>query len=581
MPSPQRAHPVPTPFSDSSSLIETCSALGERVIAAMRRTGQNEDVASVASAIQQCRVSATAPLNLAVVGQMRSAKSTLVNALVGEDLTEVGVVETTATVNWLRFAETSRVGTFQVHWREEGGPEQPSEVFPLKRLKEWIGESDHARRTRYIEIFSGAPFLKRTQVIDTPGTRSAVEFHGEITNQLLAQRLEGETLYFGCAADCLLYVVNPVGHASDEKVLSDFATNSRLAGSSPYNSVAVVQKWEALNEDDPLDAAERMAARLAQQLRSQVSDVVPVSGALMRAAAGLPPEVWARLARFAHGSTPDTLVELRTCNETLFLQRALREGAPPNGERSAALRVQEQREILATAKLPFACLKFVIGLAARERCMDGKQLRNAVLHASGQDRLVRMLEQRFFVRARILRTFGLIAKIVKPALVAGGRATDGERILETRAGLLRDLLKQAPGLERLVPGSSAGLREVAEEVARQLEAWAVARRTLQVEPRELREVYDQFVADFDALRQLDERQDLFPADAVDEAKRLLGSRGCRLTDRLGGLSLREVEEKYFWWARVSENVSGLKRAVAARVADRLQCAVRLLRQPGA
>lgn len=575
MPSSQQSHPAPTPFSDSGSLIDACSALGERVVAAMRSTGQNDDVPSVTAAIQQCRTSADAPLNLAVVGQMRSAKSTLVNALVGEDLAQVGVVETTATVNWLRFAGAERAGTFQVHWRDDAESMRASETFPLERLKEWIGESEHARRTRYIELFSSAPFLKRTQVIDTPGTRSAVAFHGTNTKQLLAQRLEGETLYFGGAADCLLYAVNPLGKASDEDVLSDFAINSRLPGSSPYNSIAVVQKWEALNETNQVDAAEAKATRLAQQLRSYVSEVVPVSGALMRAVAQLPPEAWAHLARFAGVLTQSALAELRTWGEELFLAYELERS--PAGRHSPAEGIQEQRDLLAATRMPFACFKFVVSLAARERCSDGQQLRNAVHRASGRDRLMRLLEQRFFDRARILRTFGLIAKIVKPALVAGGNTAERERSLEARLALIHNLLRQSPGLERLVSGSSTGLEEVAAEISRQLEAWAAARRTLQVEPRELNDVYDQFVADFDALRRLDERQDLFSPDVAAEARRLLGARGCRLADRVGDLSLRDIEGRFFHWGAMSESTSGVKRLVAARVADRLQRAMHLMR----
>ena len=39
---------------------------------------------------------------LAVAGQMRVGKSTLINAMIGADLAIPGVTETTATVNWLR-----------------------------------------------------------------------------------------------------------------------------------------------------------------------------------------------------------------------------------------------------------------------------------------------------------------------------------------------------------------------------------------------------------------------------------------------------------------------------------------------
>ena len=83
------------------------------------------------------------PFTIAVVGQMRAGKSTLINALVGADLAVTGVNETTATINWFRHATLERTGVFRVVWKD-----RPAEDFPISEIRQWIGDSAKARETR-------------------------------------------------------------------------------------------------------------------------------------------------------------------------------------------------------------------------------------------------------------------------------------------------------------------------------------------------------------------------------------------------------------------------------------------------
>ncbi|MGL4942886.1 MAG: dynamin family protein, partial [Thermoguttaceae bacterium] len=48
------------------------------------------------------------PFTVAVVGQMRVGKSSLLNTLVGADLAVTGVNETTATINWFKYASEDK-----------------------------------------------------------------------------------------------------------------------------------------------------------------------------------------------------------------------------------------------------------------------------------------------------------------------------------------------------------------------------------------------------------------------------------------------------------------------------------------
>lgn len=184
---------------------------------------------------------------VAVVGQMRSGKSSLLNALVGADLAPTGVSETTATINWFKYGDRERCNVFHVVWKD-----RPDEDFPRSEIQRWIGNSEQAKATRHIEFFSNAEFLRQANVVDTPGTRSIIEFHGDTTMEFLARRHDTETRRQGGAADAIIYVLGAVPRQTDKDLLDDFEENTRLPGAPPYNSLAVVHKWDSMEVDDPV-----------------------------------------------------------------------------------------------------------------------------------------------------------------------------------------------------------------------------------------------------------------------------------------------------------------------------------------
>ncbi|MFC1826173.1 dynamin family protein, partial [Thermodesulfobacteriota bacterium] len=95
------------------------------------------------------------PFTLAVVGQMRVGKSTLINSLVGQDLAVVGVNETTATINFFKYSQDKNKHTFRVHWKDK-----PYQDFTLEKIDKWVGNSDLAKNTKYLEFFCDSDFLK-------------------------------------------------------------------------------------------------------------------------------------------------------------------------------------------------------------------------------------------------------------------------------------------------------------------------------------------------------------------------------------------------------------------------------------
>ena len=112
------------------------------------------------------------PFLFVVCGEVNAGKSTLINGLFGHDLCQASILP-----------ETDRV-----LWYQYGSPTRDKEVTPL------LGER-----------FRAIPFLKNFNLVDTPGTNSAVQDHQVVTAQFLP------------TADLILFVfpvTNPWGAAT-------------------------------------------------------------------------------------------------------------------------------------------------------------------------------------------------------------------------------------------------------------------------------------------------------------------------------------------------------------------------------
>jgi hypothetical protein len=385
--------------------------------------------ASFASQLVQLRSVIDAPFAVAVVGQMRVGKSSVINALVGRDVAVTGVTETTATINWIKYGSGDRVGQFRVQWRG-----RPAEDFDRSELDHWVGDTERAGETAWLELFAEADFLKVANIVDTPGTRSVIDSHTEATDAFLSSAVqrEAETRELGGQADAIIYVMMPVARESDDELLNSFADQTQLPGSGPFNSVGVVHKWEALDAEDPHHEAIRKAVRIRNALEDQLSGVIPVSAPLALAALDLDEEVWQELADFSMDASDEPMRKaLRS--ERHFRERMI-SGLPAP---------QRRQDIRDRSNLPWSCFRYVLQMARREGLRSAEDLRSVVRTDSGIDELRSVLEERFFSRARTVKTKSVLAKSLMPCRQA-------ERLIRQRKIELAVSLAEMPNMKQLL-----------------------------------------------------------------------------------------------------------------------------------
>ena len=496
---------------------------------------------------------------LAVAGQMRVGKSTLINATIGADLAIPGVTETTATVNWFRHGTEEQSRQFRVVWNDETGS---SDLIDLDDKLQWSGSSELAARTRYLEFFSPAEFLKKVHVVDTPGTRSTFESHEEAARGfLLAEgKAEKDSLYYGGITDCVAYVLPPVTRQNDSEVLGQFASGSRLPQSTPFNSVGLLHKWEMIQHPTPWTEAGRQATRAFQALKQYVCDVFPVSGPLARACRVCPPHFWEDVLALTRDTTPDAF-ELMTVEQSWFAR-------PDPG---CPISPEKRSEMTSTSQLPWPCFKVVLLYAASRPFESGAELLAGVREVSGIDRLLGFLERRFFARSRLIRSSTVLSRALRITDTARGRLRNRLDDLTIEQRVARQALDEI-GNAALpkARGFIAGRLEVAAQEHGHL---TTILRALDEQTASVRESFERFEKDCRTVQYLDDHADQFGKDETLEIMVLLGAyegetrpAGLLADDR----GTDALHDRFDHWLILQQQATGERRHLLDHVIARLE-----------
>lgn len=520
---------------------------------------QSQQTADLAPRLDRLAELSELPFTLAVVGRMRAGKSSLINAIIGQDLAPVGVNETTATINYFRFAPPDRKPVFRVHWKDK-----PAQDFPLDQRQQWCGQSASARQTRYIEYFSTAELLKELYIVDTPGTRSVIADHDIAIDNFMAEKRERETLECGGKADAIIYVLGPVARENDKDFLQDFEGQTRQTGSSPFNSIAVLHKWETVDSDDPLETAKDKAERIHTQLRDHVSVVLPLSAPLIQASERLPIDFWNQLA-------------VQLCE----LSPRMRERVIEKGTES---RLQEKIpslfELYDKASLPWASFRAVYYIARHNNFPEGNILQKLVKQAGGKDFLLDLLNDRFIQRTRLIKSFLHLNRALAICTEARLRLSNLSQKLNDRSSAIH--AAYAP-LEKLsqkgfseVDSAIQFLQKSADEcISKSQDSEALAQNIDNL-THELRSHFQDLSKDIEYLRDLDDEGHDIPLSAKTELRTLLGCYGQSTSQRLScyhdinGDLIEHIEDRIENWSLLQGTTHGRMAGVYAQAVNRLE-----------
>lgn len=253
---------------------------------------------------EQARIEAVtdrldSPLRVAVAGRVKSGKSTLLNALVGERLAPTDAGECTRIVTWYRDGHTYGV---TVHPRS-GGSRPARFTREDAAIEVDLGDLDPDGIDSLVVTWPSQA-LRTATLIDTPGIGSLTESVSHRAWELLAG--EEET-----PADAVVYLMRHL-HARDVEFLRAFQ-DTEVSRPNPVNAIGVLSRADEIGvgRPDSMGSARRIAARLSGDpvVRRVVQTVVPMAGLLAETAVTLTETEVAQLRRLAE-RTPHEVEEV-------------------------------------------------------------------------------------------------------------------------------------------------------------------------------------------------------------------------------------------------------------------------------
>jgi len=330
------------------------------------------------------------PLRVAIVGRVKAGKSTLLNALVGEELAPTDAGECTRVVTWYVDGPSYKA---TLHPRN-GDPRAAAFAREGGAISISLGElTAEALERIVIEWPSSA--LRSMSLIDTPGLASIsaelsasteAAFSGEVSDS---------------PADAIVYLTRHL-HPSDLRFLDAFTDRD---DSAPTSVIAVLSRADevGVGRADAMDSAARVAARYARdpRLRRICQAVVPVAGLIAQAGVTLREDefhAFGVLARLA----PDEL-------EGLLLSVDDFVDTDPSATSVSGLTSVEREDLL--DRFGLFGIRRSVDLVRTGAAPTSSRLADELVALSGLANLRRLLMQQFAGRRDVLKARAALAVI--------------------------------------------------------------------------------------------------------------------------------------------------------------------------
>jgi hypothetical protein len=341
------------------------------------------------------------PLRLAIAGRVKAGKSTLLNALIGEELAPTDAGECTRLVTWYIGGDSGRVVVHHRDGRREQRPYRRDAGALDVDLGAAVEEIDH------LEVTWPSSRLRDVTLIDTPGIASLSTDVSERVSVLLSTDDEQPQ-----TADAVLYLLRHA-HTSDIRFLEAFHDDD-LGRGTPVNAVGVLSRADEIGSCrlDALDTATRVAGRYQQdqRIRRLCPLVIPVSGLLGQAGTTLREEEYRALARIA------ALPQAAMADLLLTADRLIGELAQID------LTQLERRHLI--DRLGLFGVRFSVMLIRTGMVRSATELAARLAGSSGLDELRDVLLHQFTERSRLLRARSALSSVRAVVRRGGCREPD-------------------------------------------------------------------------------------------------------------------------------------------------------------
>ncbi|WP_214406541.1 dynamin family protein [Pseudonocardia lacus] len=389
------------------------------------------------------------PLRIAVAGKVKAGKSTLLNALVGEQVAPTDAGECTQVVTWYRDGRAPRIVAFP-----RSGPPV---ALPVDRRDGALVIDLQGRSADELDrmvVDWPSQSLRAATLIDTPGTASLSTGTSRRTVRFLHPDDDTPT-----EADAVIYLMRQL-HASDAEFLEAFRDQG-VARAASVNTVAVISRADEIGGGRPeaMISARAVAARYRTEpaLRGLCQNVVAVAGLVAQTGRTLRQAEFGALRELAAGPREDLDAALLTADRFTADSGPVTRAAPGLG-------VAHRRALLARFGLFGLRLSTML---IRQGLDSPAALATELVRRSGLEDLQRVLHSQFAERRDLLKARSALLALERllrtdPRPGAAGLVGEVERIFAgahefTELRLLSALRSRAVALPASVVGEAERL----------------------------------------------------------------------------------------------------------------------------
>ena len=220
-----------------------------------QQVSEHQEFKNALESLDELILNVNAPLNIMVMGEFSTGKSTFINAILKKEVVKMNSLPTTAVITKLCYGAKDKL---IVHFKNGTNKEYNSLEFERLTATE-EGETNEFHKTiDYVERLLPIDALKFMTIIDSPGTNA------------IRKEDEATTYRFINNADTIfsLYAADQLDKQSENILLSSL--NDRL------KPIAIINKIDDLNEeeDDDIDV---IIAEQKEKWKDKVQEIIGVS----------------------------------------------------------------------------------------------------------------------------------------------------------------------------------------------------------------------------------------------------------------------------------------------------------------
>ena len=329
------------------------------------------------------------PLRVAIAGKVKAGKSTLLNALVGEELAPTDEGECTKIVTWYRDGITYRVTLVPYEGEERQVPfTRDAEAIEV----DLAGTPPEAVERLLVDWPSSQ--LKAITLIDTPGIGSLSEDVSARTEAFLTPDDDRAT-----QADAVLYLMKHV-HATDMSFLEAFH-DEEVSQATPVNAVAILSRADevGVGRIDAMASANKIATRYRRdpKVRRLAQTVLPVAGLMAQTGSTLTEAEYKALSDLASVEKAD-LDKLLLSADRFVSDTA-----------NVGLTTMEREHIL--SRLGLFGVRLATNLISQKQVSTAGELATELVGRSGLVELRQVLTSLFADRADVLKARSMLLTV--------------------------------------------------------------------------------------------------------------------------------------------------------------------------